>query len=85
MKSVYWISLKIYFYSNKFDKRKQLIHSIMIQYFHLFFNYLFEKARVRTIFLFDVIGKITRDVEHVFMLTQHKEKIKNKKRGKLYI
>lgn len=54
----------------------------MIQYFYFFF-YLKNQARVRTIFLFDVIGKITRDVEHVYMLMQHKKK--NKKRGKLYI
>lgn len=46
----------------------------MIQYFYFF--YLKNQARVRTIFLFDVIGKITRDVEHVYMLMQHKKKIK---------
>lgn len=49
----------------------------MIQYFYLFFFIIYLKnhqARVQTIFLFDIIGKITRDVEHVYMLMQHKKK-----------
>lgn len=51
----------------------------MIQYFYLFFFIIYLKnhqARVRTIFLFDIIGKITRDVEHVYILMQHKKKKK---------
>lgn len=78
MESVYRISLKFYLYLYEIW-RKQINNSIMIQYFYLFFFIIYLKnhqARVQTIFLFDIIGKITRDVEHVYILMQHKKKKK---------